>query len=77
MTLWLTCTDSALDVCILVFEVLARQLFSLKMILLHHLVFTAIIIGNDVRIFGIPLVRVATADVIALVVALIILMRFP
>ena len=77
MTLWLTCTDSALDVCILVFEVLARQLFSLEMILLHHLVFTAIIIGNDVRIFGCPLVRVATAGVIALVVALIIWMRFP
>ena len=47
------------------------------MILLHHLVFTAMIINDDVRIFSCPLVRVATADVIARVVALIIWMRFP
>ena len=72
MTLWFTSTNSALNVCIFVFEVLARQLFSLEMILLHHLVFTAMIINDDVRILGCPLVRVATTGVISLVIALII-----
>ena len=77
MTLRFACTNPTWNVCILVFEVLARQLFSLKMILLHHLVFPAMIINDDVRILGCPLVRVTTADVISLVVALIIWMGFP
>ena len=47
------------------------------MILLHHLVFTAMIINDDVRVLICPFVRVTTTDVISLVVALIIWMRFP